>query len=129
MNNANQDGVKNLIAAAMHDRAAELSDSPANRSEIHLLQQVANGRCLLPLPRVSHFAQILGIDEAQLLTTALEEYHPGLLEQIQTLLYGAPLSANERKILAGFRAMRIPGDRAVSVIDGSSIAAVITQDA
>lgn len=129
MSNAHEDGVKNLIAAAMHDRAAELSDSSANRSDINLLQQVANGRCLLPLPRVSHYAQILGIDEGQLLRTALEEYHPGLLDQIETLLYGAPLSVNERKILAGVRAMRIPSDRAVSVIDGSSIAAVITQDA
>lgn len=129
MSSVSRDGVKNLIAAAMHDREAELSDSSASRSDINLLQQVINGRCLLPLPRVSHYAQLLGIDEAQFLRAVLEEYHPGLLAQIQVLLCGAPLSVNERKILAGFRAMRIPGDRAVSVIDGSSIAAVITQDA
>lgn len=129
MSNAREDGVKNLIAAAMHDRAAELSDSPVSDPDINLLRQVVNGRCLLPLPRVSHYAQILGIDEAQLLRTAIEEYCPGLLSQIQSLLYGAPLSMNERKILSGLRAMKISDDRAVSVIDGSSIAAIITQDA
>lgn len=129
MTNVNRSNVREIIAAALREKEAGIDAEALVTPDVNILRQIANGRCLLPIARIADYASILGIDGANLLQTALDEYHPGLLSQVQALLYGTPLTVNERKVLSGFRAMKIPDGRTVCVIDGSSIAAVITQDA
>ena len=129
MRNAIGSTVREIVATALREKEGGIDAEVLSSPDMNVLRQIANGRCLLPAARISDYASILGIDGAELLQTALEEYHPGLLTQVQALLYGAPLSVSERKILSGFRSMKIPDDRTVCVVDGSSIAAVITQEA
>lgn len=121
--------VQSVVADAMREREGDLTGLQASEAEINVLTLVASGRCLLPLSRATHYAAILGIDPAQLLRIGMEQYHPGLLAEIESVLCGAPLSANERSILAGLRACRIPEHCSVGLVDGSSIAAIITREA
>ncbi len=68
----------------------------------NVLSMMKQGLTRVPLARIPALAQTLGLDQAQFLLGAIEEYHEGAYEVLCDTL-GLPLSVSEQRLIAMFR--------------------------
>ncbi|NVH74786.1 hypothetical protein FSB08_20170 [Paraburkholderia sp. JPY432] len=99
-------------------RKADLSSSA--------VRLIREGKRKLPINAVSKLAVIARLDVAYLMRVALEEYLPGLLEQIEELIGGTLLSNAEKKLIESFRFIGRDYDAMPVIIDRESILAIVT---
>lgn len=75
----------------------------------NILSMLKTGETRVPLDRIPALAQTLGIDQAEFLLIAIEEYHSGIYEVLCDVL-GLPFSDAEQGLVVLFRMASLRGD-------------------
>lgn len=76
-----------LSGKSQMEIAAEVGFPKAN-----VLTMIKKGQTKLPIPRVPAMAKALGVDPARLMRIVLAEYHPDILEAVESTLGEMPKS-------------------------------------
>lgn len=75
----------------------------------NVISMLKTGEMRVPLERIPALARTLGMDERELLLSAIEEYHAGVYEVLVETL-GLPMSDAELGILTMFRMASMRGN-------------------
>ena len=90
------------------------------------VQLIKTGSMKFPISKVAAVSSILNIEPATFLRTVLREYMPEVLSAVDELLVPAALTLNEHKLLDSYRYLSKGHDVTPTVIEGSSIIALVT---
>ena len=102
--------------------AMGIDESKADKT----VQLIKTGSMKFPISKVAPVSLILNIEQATLLRTVLQEYMPDVLCAVDAFLVPAALTFNERKLLDSFRYLSKGHDVTPTVIEGTSIIALVT---
>jgi hypothetical protein len=95
-------------------------------SSMAVVNCIKKGDMKIPLTKIPSIAKAVGLDEAYLLRLALNENHPGLLEQIESMFGTMLISKSEKKLIESYRYISKDTDAAPIVIDRAAVLAIIT---
>ncbi len=95
-------------------------------SSAAVVKRIRKGDMKIPLTKIPSFAIAVGLDGAHLLRLALNENHPGLLEQIEAMFGSMLISESEKKLIESYRYISKDTDAAPVVIDRAAVLAIIT---
>ena len=102
--------------------AMGIDESKADRT----VMLMKTGSMKFPISKVVPLSSILNIEPAMLLRTVLREYMPDVLCAVDALFVPAALTFNERKLLDAYRYLSKGHDVTPTVIEGTSIIALVT---
>ena len=85
-----------------------------------------NGDMKIPLTKLPSIGKAIGLDGAHLLRLALNENHPGLLEQIEEMFGTMLISESEKKLIQSYRYITRDTDAVPVVIDRAAVVAIVT---
>ena len=90
------------------------------------VQLIKTGSMKFPISKAKPVSSILKIEPAMLLRAVLREYMPDVLCAVDAFLVPPALTFNERKLLDSFRYLSKGHDVTPTVIEGTSIIALVT---
>lgn len=95
-------------------------------SSTAVVKCIKKGDMKIPLTKLPSIAKAVGLDGAHLLRLALNENHPGLLEQIEAMFGTMLISESEKKLIESYRYITRDTDAAPVVIDRAAVLAIVT---
>ena len=101
----------NMLAKAIETSGMtqrEIADRVGFR-HANILSMLKKGETRVPLDRIPALAQTLGMDQAEFLLIAIEEYHSGVYEVLCDVL-GLPFSDAEQGLVVLFRMANLRGE-------------------
>jgi hypothetical protein len=126
--NACETDVHDLLLRAIEKACVsdEVVAEACSFSSVKFVQQIKQNNMKIPLTKIPSLAKAIGLDENHLLRLALNENHPGLLEQIEAMLGTMLISESEKKLIESYRYISKDTDATPIVIDRAAVLAIIT---